>query len=164
MTGSERLEHLARTVGPDVLAYLVRRTSPVEDAADVYAEVLTVTWRKLPAVPRDDREAFAWMLGVARRCLSNQRRSSSRRAALGQRLRAELVTATTRPDRAAALDADRALLLLSTEDRELVTLVYWEQLTTVEAAGVIGISHAAARKRLERARATLREALVVCDR
>lgn len=163
MTGPERLEHLARTVGPDVLGYLVRRTDPSEDAADVYAEVLTVTWRKLPAVPRDDREAFAWMLAVARRCLSNHRRSSTRRLALSKRLRSELPAATRQPDPAAALDADRALRRLSAEDRELVTLVYWEQLTAAEAAGVLGISAAAARKRLERARATLRDALVVCD-
>ena len=159
MSTAARLEHLATTVGPDVLAYLARRGSPVEDAADVYAQVLEVTWRKLPVVPADDREAFAWMLGVARRCLANHRRGGARRPALADRLRDELPRATTQPDTDATVDAERALATLSADDRELVTLVYWEGLTTAEAAGVLGVSDAAARKRLERARSALRGAL-----
>lgn len=153
---AERLEHLAGTVGPDVLAYLARRVSPVEDAADVYSQVLTITWQKLRVVPTEDREAFAWMLGVARRCLANHRRGLLRRSALADRLRHEVRTAVSEPDDGAGVDAQRALASLSDADQELVTLVYWEGLTCAEAAGVLGISGAAARKRLERARAALR--------
>ena len=159
MSPADRLEHLAATVGPDVLGYLARRVTPVEDAADLYSQVLTITWQKLRVVPDDDREAFAWMLGVARRCLANHRRSGVRRSALADRLRAELPAAVAGPDTDAAVDAERALARLRDEDRELVTLVYWEQLTTKEAAAVLGASEAAARKRLERARATRRELL-----
>lgn len=159
MSGAARLEHLATVVGPDVLAYLARRTDPVEDAADVYAQVLTITWRRLPVVPADDREAFGWMLGVARRCLANHRRGGARRSALAERLRDELPRTVRRPDPDAALDAERALATLSPDDRELVTLVYWEQLTAKEAAAVLGISEAAARKRLQRAREALRDCL-----
>lgn len=154
-----RLEHLARVVGPDVLAYVSRRVTPLDDAADVYAQVLTITWRRLPVVPRDDREAFGWMLGVARRCLSNHGRGQGRRTALADRLRHHLPHAVTPPDHDAAIDAERALDNLSEDDRELVTLVYWEQLTAAEAARVVGISAAAARKRLERARRCLRDLL-----
>ena len=159
VTPADRLEHLAREVGQDVLAYLARRVTPVEDAADVYSQVLTVTWQKLRVVPTDDREAFAWMLGVARKCLANHRRSVTRRSALADRLRDDLRTAVVEPDPTARLDAELALELLSEDDRELVTLVYWEQLTTAEAADVLGISAGAARKRLERARTTLRSHL-----
>jgi RNA polymerase sigma-70 factor (ECF subfamily) len=153
---TQRLEHLAGTVGPDVLAYLARRVSPVEDAADLYSQVLTITWQKLRAVPADDREAFAWMLGVARRCLANHRRGLMRRSALADRLRDEVRAAVTEPDEGARVDAERTLATLSDADRELVTLVYWEGLSCAEAAQVLGVSGAAARKRLERARATLR--------
>ncbi len=152
----DRLDHLAATVGPDVLAYLARRVTPIDDAADIYAQVLTITWQKLRVVPAEDREAFAWMLGVARRCLANHRRGLVRRVALAARLREQLRAAVTEPDDAARLDADRALASLSVEDRELVKLVYWEQLTCAEAARIVGVSGAAARKRLERARAALR--------
>ena len=77
VTPVDRLERLARTAGPDVLAYLARRVSPAEDAADIYSQVLTITWQKLRVVPDDDGEAFAWMLGVARKCLANHRRGAA---------------------------------------------------------------------------------------
>lgn len=161
---ARRLEHLAATAGPDVLAYLARRVTPMEDAADVYSQVLTITWQKLRVVPTDDREAFGWMLGVARRCLANHRRGLVRRSALSDRLRNELRSAVIEPDDAAGVDARMALDSLPDADRELVTLVYWEGLTCAEAAETLGISASAARKRLERARRTLRDRLVDSDR
>ncbi len=155
----QRLEGLARTVGTDVLAYLTRRTTPVCEAADLYSQVLSITWRRMRSVPDDDREALAWMIGVARGCLANHRRGQTRRQGLAERLRRDLVEATTMPDVAARMDAERVLATLSEEDRELVTLVYWEGLTCALAASVLGISPAAARKRLERARVSLRSEL-----
>lgn len=155
MTPQERLEHLAATVGPDVLAYLARRVTPREDAADVYQQVLTTTWRKLRIVPIDDREAFAWMLGVARRCLANHQRARTRRSALAERLRAELALACTEPDVASAQRAEELLRSVSDDDRELLTLVHWEGLGIGEAGAVLGLSPSAARKRMERLRRTL---------
>ncbi len=154
-----RLEGLARTVGTDVLAYLTRRTTPVCDAADLYAQVLSITWRRMCSVPDDDREALAWMIGVARGCLANHRRGQTRRQALADRLRRDLVEAITMPDLVERMDAERALAMLSEDDQELVTLVYWEGLTSALAAQVLGISPDAARKRLERARVSLRSEL-----
>lgn len=160
---ADRLDHLARTAGPGVLAYLARRTTPVEDAADVYAQVLTITWRKLAAVPADDDAACAWMFGVARRCLANHRRGATRRTALADRLRRELPRVVSDPDPAAVVDAERALSRLSDDDRELVRLVYWDELPVAMAAEVLRISAAAARKRLERARAALRAELALVE-
>jgi RNA polymerase sigma-70 factor (ECF subfamily) len=154
---AQRLEHLAATVGPDVLAYLVRRVEPREDAADLYQQVLTITWRKLRVVPTDDGEAFGWMLGVARRCLANHRRSALRRRALTDRLREDLRGAVTEPDASARARGDELLATLSDDDRELVTLVHWEGLTLASAAAVLGISGPAARKRMERIRRALRQ-------
>jgi RNA polymerase sigma-70 factor (ECF subfamily) len=158
VTGPEqRLEHLAATVGPDVLAYLARRVKPRDDASDIYQQVLTITWRKLRVVPADDREAFAWMLGVARRCLANHRRAGVRHSSLADRVRDDLRVAVSEPDPVAAARADALLSTLGADDRELVTLVHWEGLTLAAAAGVLGISGAAARKRMERLRRVLRE-------
>jgi RNA polymerase sigma-70 factor (ECF subfamily) len=152
----DRLEHLAATAGPQVLGYLARRVTPVDDAADVYSQVLTITWKKLSTVPGDDREALAWMLGVARHCLANHHRGTKRRWALTHRLRDELRSSVSQPEPAGTVDAAEALATLPAKDRELVTLVYWEELTCAQAAQVLGISAASARKRLERARAALR--------
>ena len=162
-TAADRLERLAEGVGPQVLAYLARRVTQVEDAADIYSQVLTITWQKLPVVPTDDHEAFAWMLGVARRCLANHRRGLLRRSALTDRLRDDLRGAVTQPQPSSRHDLERALATLSEGNRELVTLVYWEGLTCAQAAGVLGVSGAAARKRLERARTALRRLVEVQD-
>jgi RNA polymerase sigma-70 factor (ECF subfamily) len=48
---------------------------------------------------------------------------------------------------------------LSEADRELLTLIGWEELTPTEAAGALGISPLTARTRLHRARRRLRDRL-----
>jgi RNA polymerase sigma-70 factor, ECF subfamily len=58
-----------------------------------------------------------------------------------------------------ALAVRTALAALPAGDRELLTLVAWEGLTPAEAADVVGIGDAAARKRLQRARERFREEL-----
>lgn len=121
----DRFAQLAGDVGPAVPGYLVRRVDPRDDAADVYQQVLTITWQKLRVVPRDEREAFAWVIGVARRCLSNHRRSGVRRGALTDKLRGKLALALRTPDDQSARAADELLDQLNHEDRELVTLVHW---------------------------------------
>ena len=66
-------------------------------------------------------------------------------------------------DAAARLDAgnDRALLVgalltLRADEREMLLLVAWEELTPTEAAAVLGIPAATARTRLHRARLHVR--------
>jgi Sigma-70 region 2 len=55
-----------------VSAYALRRTTPAE-AEDVVAETFLVAWRRLDELPEDPK---AWLLGVARRILANQRRAA----------------------------------------------------------------------------------------
>lgn len=167
MTPAERrLEELARVQGPRVLSYLARRTTPREDAADVYQAVLTTTWRKIHKVPESTAgvdggdAALGWMLAVARRELANFRRSASRRLAATDRLRGEL-TAYAAGANASGAEGDGhdsvhdALALLDADDREIVTLTYWDGLTSAQVAAATGLSASAVRKRLERARQRL---------
>lgn len=136
-----------------VLGYALRRVEVQEDAADVVAETFVVAWRRWGEVPPD--EVRPWLLGVARRVLANQQRSHRRRERLGARLR-DVVGAAVVPDPADGVaDRDRlglALGRLSAADRELLTLVAWEELTPTEAAQVLGIAAGTARMRLSRAR------------
>ncbi|MFB7740371.1 RNA polymerase sigma factor [Streptomyces sp. NPDC056112] len=53
----------------------------------------------------------------------------------------------------------KALADLPAEERELMLLVAWEQLTPTEAAAAVGIPADTARSRLHRARGRLRERL-----
>ena len=55
------------------------------------------------------------------------------------------------------LDLAAALADLSADDRTVLVLRYWQDLTTPQIARVIGISEAACRKRLARAHSRLRD-------
>jgi RNA polymerase sigma-70 factor, ECF subfamily len=151
---------LYREHGRAILAYALRRAGDPEDAADVVAETFLIAWRRLSDVPAGDR-ARLWLYGVARRVLANRYRAKQRRTQLGDRLAESLRTelATHASPRGEAAEALRAMGELSEEDRELLLLVSWEELSPGEAARVLGISALAARSRLHRARRRLRTLL-----
>ncbi|MEV2238387.1 RNA polymerase sigma factor [Micromonospora sp. NPDC049891] len=142
-----------------LLAYASRRVQQPDDAADVVAETFLVAWRRSADLPSDD-EIRLWLYGVARRVLANHHRSGTRRERLGERLRQRL-TAVSTPDPGSEvpqrLAVRAALRRLNDTDREMLLLTVWEGLQPREAAEVVGVSPAAARTRLSRARARLRE-------
>jgi RNA polymerase sigma-70 factor, ECF subfamily len=132
-----------------LLAYARRRTSQLSDAEDVVAETFTVAWRRRDAIPAQDGHDRAWLYGIARRVLANQRRAAARRGRLLDRLR----TVVTGPrSTAEPSDVLAALAQLSTADQELLRLVAWEGLTHAEVALVLGITTNAVAVRLHRAR------------
>jgi RNA polymerase sigma-70 factor, ECF subfamily len=77
-----RFELLYAKHAPAVKAYVLRRAD-ASTADDVVAEVFVVCWRRFEEVPVDP---LPWLLGVARRVLSTQRRGEHRRVALHDRL------------------------------------------------------------------------------
>jgi RNA polymerase sigma-70 factor (ECF subfamily) len=81
-TDRDRLEAIFREHYEAVLAY-ARRRAPISVADDVAAETFAVAWRKADRIPR---EPLPWLLGIARRVLATQRRSSERRERLSNRL------------------------------------------------------------------------------
>jgi RNA polymerase sigma-70 factor (ECF subfamily) len=156
---SVELTRLYAAHGRDVLAYALRRAPSAEDAADVVADTFLVTWRRLTEVPPEP-EARLWLYGVARHTLANQRRGEKRQTRLAERLRAETRTALSHPPRSEHGDAIlAALATLAADDRELLLLIGWEELSPAQAAKVLEISAVAARGRLHRARRRLRDAI-----
>ena len=158
-------EDAYRTSGTAVLGYALRRSASREDALDAVAETFATAWRRRADMPAEPPEIRPWLFGIARRCLANAARSSSRAGRLGARL-AESFAHVVVPDpstlhehRAESREVHAALALLSAEDRELVTLVAWEGLTPAQAATALGLTAGAARVRLHRARLRLRAAL-----
>ena len=149
--------------GPAVHAYLSRRAGH-EAADDLLEEVWVRAFRSRDCY--DDRlPALAWLYGIARNVLLGHFRSQHpiRTGDTAWRDAGE-------PDPWDAvdeqLDARRtvsglteALAALSGDDREVLLLVAWEQLTPAEAAVVLGIPQGTARSRLHRARTQLRRHL-----
>jgi RNA polymerase sigma factor (sigma-70 family) len=152
-----RFGQIYRDQGRAILAYALRRVEGPEDAADVVAETFLVAWRRLDEVP-NDAGARLWLFGVARRVIANRHRAERRRTRLGERLAESLRTelATQPAPAGEAAEVLRAMGGLGDDDRELLLLVSWEELSPGEAAKVLGISSLAARSRLHRARRRLR--------
>jgi len=152
---SDRFEELFAANQDQILGFLLRRTEQPADAADLLAETFLTAWRRLEEVPE---RADLWLLGVARRMLSNHRRGRTRRSDLADRLRLALtVPPHMAPDSSGRASA--ALASLSATDREVLTLTAWEGLAPAELAIVLGVSESATRVRLHRARSRLRARL-----
>jgi RNA polymerase sigma factor (sigma-70 family) len=137
-----------------VAAYLLSRARR-DHAQDALARTFEVAWRRFAEIPEP---ALPWLLGVARRVLSEQRRAEGRRDALIERI-AETVPAAG-GDHAETLATRQlvasALAQLSEVQREAVLLVAWDGLGQQDAATVLGCSRVAFAVRLHRARARLR--------
>jgi RNA polymerase sigma factor (sigma-70 family) len=149
-----RLESLFRRHYRDVWAYVRRRAEP-ELVDDVVAETFLVAWRRLNEVPDDARP---WLLGVARKTLSTQRRSAARRQSLATKLESNEGRRDW-DESASELPVAEALARLSEKDREAITLIVWDGLSPREAAAVLGQSAASFRVRLHRAKRRLRQRL-----
>jgi RNA polymerase sigma-70 factor (ECF subfamily) len=160
-----RFEGLYAAHHPQVFGYVMRRCDRAEDAADAIAETFLVAWRRLDDAPSGDQLRL-WLYGVARRVLANQRRGNRRRLALADRLRSDLA-ATAAAGHEPTVGEQEALRAafntLSPNDRELLALEAWEELSSQQIATVLGCSSAAARTRLHRARRRLERALAQQD-
>jgi RNA polymerase sigma-70 factor (ECF subfamily) len=148
----QRFERLFDENYAAVRAYALRRVSP-DSVADVVQETFLVAWRRPQEVPANP---LPWLLAVARRVVLREWRSSSRREALSARV----ASATPRHLNAPELEDSNADVLAAVErlppkDREALALVYWDGLSTSEAATVLGCTQTALRVRLHRARRRL---------
>lgn len=153
-----RFRRLCEAHTAAVLAYALRRI-PRDDAADVVAETFLVAWRRLDEV--DERSALPWLYAVARRVLLSQRRAARRQQAIAERVAAAEPSDLSEPSNPSSgshrvLDA---IAGLSEPEREVLLLAAWEELSSSEAAQVLGCSATAYRIRLHRARKRLRERL-----
>lgn len=148
---------------PPVLRYLTRQTGDPDLATDLAQETFVAAFRS-QAQLRDDLSFPAWIFQIAR----NQFRAELRR----RRLRAavsldwlfdrpgETDPALRHPDHSADVarrdDIQRALDRLAPAPREALLLHALGGFTGLEVAGILDISHEAARKRISRAEADFR--------
>ena len=138
-----------------ILAYCVRRTSRT-DAWDAASEVFVVAWRRLDQVPPVE-EARPWLIGVADRVLSNQRRSNRRRSRLAERAAADRSGWAPQPDeplirREEEQDVLATLGRMRPSDREILQLSVWEGLSPSDISQVLDISREAVDQRYSRAK------------
>lgn len=159
----ERFRALYAGSYADVLRFAQRRVH-ASHAEDVAAEALLVAWRRFDDVPSTTDDARAWLFGIARNCLLNARRGQGRRDALAVQI-AEAVPPRGQADGietdlvAQRIDLAAAWRRLSETDQEALSLAVFEDLTSRQAAQVLGITAGSYRLRLLRARRALRRRL-----
>ena len=80
----ERFERLYVEMHPAVSAFVLRRVPELIDPSEVVADVFTVVWRRMDALPAAPEDRL-WVYGIARRCVAQAVRSSARRRRLDGR-------------------------------------------------------------------------------
>lgn len=160
----QRLTDLFTAHHRQVVAYVARRTRPLGDQAvaqDVAAEVFALAWQRLSGPPTSSSPiALPWLLVAAGNVLHQRQRDDARRSAREERAMTDRAiappsaAASTDPADALALSelVARALDRMAPDDRELLLLRVWDELSFAEAAAVLGCSPGAARVRWLRAR------------
>lgn len=136
---------------PRLLVY-ARRHVGGADAHDIVAETFTIAWRRWADVPTP---ATAWLYGTARNVIHDHLRGHRRRIALEQRIKLLDDVAASHDAPQERVEALARLAALPEQQRESLLLVSWDGLSSEAAAIVLGISPAALRKRLQRARAAI---------
>jgi RNA polymerase sigma factor (sigma-70 family) len=149
----------------DILRYASARLGR-ELAEDVTAETFLAAFRARSRYDLARGNARPWLYGIVIRQIGKHRRAESRYRQALSRVHAETVTADfgdrvadrvaaeqLRPRLAAVLSA------LSHQDRELLLLVAWTDLTYEESAQALRVSVSAVKSRLHRIRARTRRAL-----
>jgi RNA polymerase sigma-70 factor (ECF subfamily) len=152
-----RLTELFHRHAADIRAYARWRVGDA-DADDVVGEVWLVAWQSLESVRPDGERA--WLFGVARRVVLARHRQHVARVALTSRLSAEHDRSVVDvAEHVVFTDRVRQVLdELSDADRELLVTATWFDLSSAEAAKVLGVTRATYAVRLHRARGRFRAA------
>ena len=141
-------------------AYLTRRVGR-ESAEDLLGEVWVAALSSRANYDRSFPDARPWLLGVAHNTLRRHWRSRPAEEPI-----ADVTGMASGWDPWAAVDSRvdvesvlrHALALLRPEQREILTLVAWEDLTVADAGRALGMPPGTARRCLHQARMTLRNA------
>ncbi|MGH3158771.1 MAG: RNA polymerase sigma factor [Streptosporangiaceae bacterium] len=156
---------------PPVYRFIARRAGPAL-AEDLAAETFATAYRRRALFDPAKGSLRSWLFGIAANLLRNHWRAEQHLLMLDARLlpEAELDAAgdCDEVDRrvTAALLAPRlaaALGRLTRDQREVLLLFAWGELSHEEIAAALQIAPGTARSRLSRARSTLREHLGAFD-
>lgn len=147
---------------PHIQRYLARRLGQ-QIADDLLAETFLAAFTKRERYDSSRPDARPWLYGIATNLVGQHRREEVRRhrtpsvgpyvADHADRVAADVTAQAMRSMLSGALGA------LSVEDRDVLLLVAWEQLSYLEVAEALAVPVGTVRSRLNRARRKVRAAL-----
>lgn len=146
----ERFSGLFEAHYASVLSFAARRVG--RDVADeVTAETFLIAWRRLDVVPV---EPLPWLYGVARNVILRQLSASVKQTKARELIARERLAPVLEDD-VEHQALWRAWAQLADADREVLSLIVWEELPVRDAARVLGVPAAVFSVRLHRARRRL---------
>jgi len=137
--------------------YLLRRVGR-ELADDLASATFTVAFERRHSFRTASDSAFPWLLGIATNLLRNYRRSEQRALEAVAKL-GDTGTAFAGDGVGDDRDLAGALAGLDPDQRDVLLLYAWADLTYEEIAGTLGVPVGTVRSRMSRARAQLRSEL-----
>lgn len=123
-------------------------------AEDVLQETMIVIWKRAKTF-KGNSKLSTWILGIAR----NLAFSALRKERRGERVSEEKTMHDPAKQAELSVHVERALGKLSDAHREVVHLVYYEEMTLREAAEILGIPEGTVKSRMHNARKMLAEEL-----
>jgi RNA polymerase sigma-70 factor (ECF subfamily) len=152
MTAVADASEVYRRHAEELVRYATALVGPT-DAPDVVIDAVMGAFGSPGWSAVENQRAFLYR-AVLNRSMS-VRRSDARRAV--RELRAAAGGSSSPTD--SSVDAQRALTGLSPQQRAVVYLTYWDDLTPAQVAALLGVSDGSVRKQLARAREHLRRIL-----
>ena len=160
----DAFERFYREHVESVQRFVARRVGDPYLAADLTADVFVAAIASARSYRRSRGEPIAWLYGIARNVVADERRRSARELRAVARVRGrelvdedDLAALHERIDReSAARELYRELDLVPAGERAVLELVALDGLSVGEAGRALGIGGVAARVRLHRARGRLR--------
>ncbi len=157
------VERLYAAHATEIYAYLARMLRDDELAADLTQETFVKAFRAFDTL-LDQNRARAWLYQIAGRTALDElrRRKIVRFIPWTGESRGEVASAEDMALRARLSgELEHALLRIPARQRQALLLAELNDLTGLELADALGVSHVAARALLTRARESLRQALAV---
>ena len=138
---------------PLLLGVAQQRLVGLSSAEDVVAEAFAIAWSHL----RDGHElTLPWMYQVLRNLIGNEYQRAVRAGQLTERVGASLGSNVVEFAGDESVELRMLIRALPEDDRELMYMAYWEDLSRNELAAILGCSSTAVRLRLMRAKRRLR--------
>jgi RNA polymerase sigma-70 factor (ECF subfamily) len=170
-TDPELFEAFYREQVEDLQRFVARRVGDSERAADLTAEAFVAAIESAHRYRPERGTPKAWLYGIARILVADDRRRQGRERAREERLRGgallddqDVARMDARLDAAAGSRRLYAAMdRLSEGERAVLELVALDDLNVAEAAAAVGIRPVTARVRLHRARRKLRVELALAS-
>jgi RNA polymerase sigma-70 factor, ECF subfamily len=166
MSSTVRFDDVYRKVHPDVLRFVARRLIPPDysRAEEITHDAFTKLWVRKDSLPNEIGEIRAWLFTVARNDLLKSNAQGFRSRELSVQISPEAFNFIPDPldgigTRSFQIDLASAWHQLTPAEQEIISLTYWEELSSQEAGQVLGISDRAYRLKLHRTRRKLKKLL-----